>query len=73
MTETPDRMTHAEALEHAQSSFFTAEQAARRAMNMLEGRNGPQHELATAIESLAYGLKLATAAARGDVVKSSTD
>lgn len=60
--DTPDLMTAAEAFEAAQSSFLTAEQAARKAMEQLQGRNEAQHALATSIESLAYGLKVLTAA-----------
>lgn len=60
-------MTHAETLIAAQESFFAAEQLARSAANTYRGRDQPRHDLASAIESLAYGLKLLTATQTTDL------
>lgn len=53
-------MTRNQALDAAQSSFFSAEQSARRAMDALNGRDQTRYELAAALESLSYGLKILT-------------
>jgi len=53
-------MTPEEVSSYARSSFFAAEQAAVRATEITQAEGGALHEIALALSSIAYGLKITT-------------
>jgi hypothetical protein len=53
-------MTPDEASDFARNSFLAAERYAQSAVEMTRADGGPLHEIAQALDSIAYGFKITT-------------